>query len=141
MKPHVIKQDREAGQALLLVVLGFGIFLIGAAGLAVETLPDRHVWAKGGRLRPMGDTWSRFDEVRKRISKRGSDMSFADFLSRHAFPRPVKELARMTVEDIVMEPLLIHGAKADATARAQVRTLAPCRTAVTRQTPSPMKPV
>jgi monoamine oxidase len=69
-----------------------------AAGLAVETLPDRHVWARGGRLRPMGDIWSRFDEVRKRISTRGSDVSVADFLARHSFPRPVKQLARMTVE-------------------------------------------
>src|SRR5258706_11992631 len=45
-----------------------------AAGLAVETLPDRHVWAKDGRLRPMGDTLSRFDRVRMRLSKREADI-------------------------------------------------------------------
>ena len=76
-----------------------------AAGLAVETLPDRHVWAKDGHLRPMGDTWSRFDEVRKRISKRGADVSVADFLARHRLSRPVKELVRMMVEGYHAAPV------------------------------------
>src|SRR4029453_17546580 len=66
-----------------------------AAGLAVETLPDRHVWAKEGRLRPMGDTWSRFDAVRKRIPKRGQDMSVAEFLARHDLPSSSKTLPRL----------------------------------------------
>lgn len=76
-----------------------------AAGLAVETLPDRHVWAKDGRLRPMGDTWSRFDQVRKRISKRGGDVSVAEFLARHALPRPAREAARMMVEGYHAAPV------------------------------------
>ena len=76
-----------------------------AAGLAVETLPDRHVWAKDGRLRPMGDTWSRFDEVRKRISKRGSDVSIADFLTRAALPPAARRFARMMVEGYHAAPL------------------------------------
>ena len=86
-----------------------------AAGLAVETLSDRHVWAKGGRLRPMGDMWSRFDAVRKRISTRGSDVAFAEFLARHSFPRPVKQLARMMVE----------GYHAASVARMSAQALAP----------------
>jgi len=69
-----------------------------AAGLAVETLPDRHVWAKDGRLRPVGDAWSRFDAVRKRIPKRGQDVSVAAFLARHDLPPSSKTLARMMVE-------------------------------------------
>jgi monoamine oxidase len=76
-----------------------------AAGLAVEILPDRHVWAKDGQLRPMGDTWSRFDSVRKRISKRGSDVSVADFLARQTLPRPAKEFARMMVEGYHAAPV------------------------------------
>jgi monoamine oxidase len=76
-----------------------------AAGLAVETLPDRHVWARGGRLRPMGDMWSRVDAVRKRISTRRSDVSFADFLARHALPAPAKQLARMMVEGYHAAPV------------------------------------
>jgi monoamine oxidase len=76
-----------------------------AAGLAVETLPDRHVWARGGRLRPMGDTWSRFDAVRKRISTRGSDVSVADFLARQALPPAARRLARMMVEGYHAAPV------------------------------------
>jgi monoamine oxidase len=75
------------------------------AGLAVETLPDRHVWAKDGRLRPMGDTWSRFDRVRQRISKRGADVSIADFLARAALPPAAKQVARMMVEGYHAAPL------------------------------------
>ncbi len=38
-----MKRDREAGQALLLVILGLSIFLIGAAGLAVD---GSHLYAQ-----------------------------------------------------------------------------------------------
>lgn len=71
---------------------------VRAARLALEAVPDRHAWARAGRMRPMRDTWTRFDEVRKRIPQHGRDMSFAEFLSRRAFPRPIKELARLLVE-------------------------------------------
>jgi len=76
-----------------------------AAGLGVEELPDRHVWAKGGRRRPTGDLWSRFDEVRQRISTRGADVSVADFLSRHALASGGKEIVRMMVEGYHAAPV------------------------------------
>src|SRR5438552_6685058 len=69
-----------------------------AAGRAVETLAGRHAWLRAGHLRPMSDAWSRFDEVRRRIPRRGPDRSFAEFLSRASLPRERKEMARMLVE-------------------------------------------
>src|SRR6185295_19891781 len=76
-----------------------------AAGLAVEILPDRHVWAREGRMKPMGDIWSRFDAVRKRIRKRGQDLSVAEFLARHDLPSSSKTLARMMVEGYHAAPV------------------------------------
>lgn len=92
-----------------------------AAGLAVETLPDRHVWAKEGRLRPMGDTWSRFDAVRKRISKRGPDVSVAEFLARQHLPSSAKTLARMMVEGYHAAPVDQMSAQALAAGDEETR--------------------
>jgi monoamine oxidase len=70
-----------------------------AAGLAVQELPERHAWARGGRWRPLLDMWPRFARVCAGIDPRARDRSFADFLaSRRRVPREERVLARMLVE-------------------------------------------
>lgn len=69
-----------------------------AAGLPVVELPDEHVWAEGGRLRPMGEVWTRFGALLGRIPAKGPDMSFEHFLARRRVPAPAREIARLFVE-------------------------------------------
>jgi monoamine oxidase len=69
-----------------------------AAGLGVVELPDEHVWAEDGRLRPMGEAWMRFGKLLERIPTRGPDMSFERFLARRRVPAPTREMARLFVE-------------------------------------------
>src|SRR5438093_539148 len=69
-----------------------------AAGLAVVELPDEHVWAEGGRLRPMGEVWMRFARLMERIPTKGPDVSFDRFLAQRRVPAPTREMARLFVE-------------------------------------------
>src|SRR5437867_608834 len=69
-----------------------------AAGLPVVELPDGHVWAEDGRLRPMGEVWSRLGELLERIPDRGADLSFARFLAQRRVPAPTRTMARLFVE-------------------------------------------
>jgi monoamine oxidase len=69
-----------------------------AAGLAIVELPDEHLWAEGGRLRSMGEVWSRLERVLKRIRPRGKDVSFEEFLARQRLPGSAREVARLFVE-------------------------------------------
>ena len=69
-----------------------------AAGLAVVELPDEHVWAEDGRLRPMGEVWTRFSKLLERIPTKGPDISFARFLAQRRVPAPTREMARLFVE-------------------------------------------
>ncbi|HEY2946525.1 MAG TPA: NAD(P)/FAD-dependent oxidoreductase [Vicinamibacteria bacterium] len=69
-----------------------------AAGLAVVELPDEHVWAEDGRLRPMGEVWTRFGKLLERIPTTGPDTSFERFLARRRVPAPTREMARLFVE-------------------------------------------
>jgi monoamine oxidase len=69
-----------------------------AAGLAVVELPDEHLWADGGRLRSMGEVWSRLARVMKRIPTRGKDVSFEEFLARQRLPSSARAVARLFVE-------------------------------------------
>ena len=86
-----------------------------AAGLLVESLPDRHAWARGGRLRPIREIWSQFDAVRRRVQVRRPDVSFGDFLDRQQrVARPVKQLVRMLVEGYHAAP--VHRISAHALA-------------------------
>ena len=68
------------------------------AALAVVELPDEHVWAEGGRLRPMGDVWVRLARIFGRIDTRRADRSFAALLSRRRIPAPTLAMARHFVE-------------------------------------------
>ena len=69
-----------------------------AAGLAVVELPDEHVWAERGRLRPMGEVWTRFGTLLERIPTRGADVSFERFLAQRRVPAPTREMARLFAE-------------------------------------------
>jgi monoamine oxidase len=69
-----------------------------AAGLPIVELPDVHVWARAGRLRPMGDVWRQLARLRGRIPARGGDVSFAEFLRRRRVPSELRRLARLFVE-------------------------------------------
>jgi monoamine oxidase len=69
-----------------------------AAGLAVVELPDEHVWAEDGRLRPMGEVWTRFGKLRERIPTKGPDISFELFMAHRRVPAPTREMARLFVE-------------------------------------------
>jgi monoamine oxidase len=69
-----------------------------AAGLSVVELPDQHVWAEDGRLRPMGDVWTRFGALLKRIPTRGPDLSFERFLAQRRIPAPLREMACLFAE-------------------------------------------
>jgi monoamine oxidase len=91
-----------------------------AAGLLVETLPDRHAWAQNGRLRPIRDMWSQFDAVRKRVRTRGADVSFGDFLARQRLTPGVKQLVRMLVEGYHAAPVHRISARALAGGDAEV---------------------
>lgn len=72
--------------------------IAGAAGLAVVDLPDQHVWVEGGRLRPMGQVWTRFGALLESIPKRGPDVSFERFLVRRRVARPLRDMARLFAE-------------------------------------------
>lgn len=68
------------------------------AGLAVVEVPDEHVWAERGRLRPMGDVWARLGRLLGRIDTRGPDVSFASFLARRRAPASTRAMGRLFVE-------------------------------------------
>jgi monoamine oxidase len=69
-----------------------------AAGLPVVELPDEHVWAERGRLRPMGEVWTRFGALLERIPTRGADVSFDRFLAQRRVPAPTRAMARLFAE-------------------------------------------
>lgn len=102
-----------------------------AAGLAVVELPDGHVWAEKGRLRPMGEVWTRFAALMERIPAKGPDMSFARFLAQRRVPAPTREMARLFVEgyfaahvDRVSAQSLVTGAAEDDESQRQYRLAA-----------------
>lgn len=68
------------------------------AGLAVVELTDEHVWAEDGRLRSMGEVWTRLGKALGRIDTRTADVSFEQFLARHRMPGPQRAMARLFVE-------------------------------------------
>jgi monoamine oxidase len=69
-----------------------------AAGLPVVELPDEHVWAERGRLRPMGEVWTRFAALLERIPTRRADVSFERFLTQRRVPAPTRAMARLFAE-------------------------------------------
>jgi monoamine oxidase len=99
-----------------------------AAGLALVELPDEHLWAEGGRLRSMGEVWSRLARVLRRIPARGRDVSFEQFLARRRLPDAARTVARLFVEgyyaahtDRVSARSLAGGMGEDAQSQRQYR--------------------
>lgn len=73
--------------------------ILDAARITAVELPDLHWRANEGSLRPLGDYWSRIDQVRKRIRKTTRDRSFAQFLeSQKSLSSDLRALARAFVE-------------------------------------------
>ena len=58
------------------------------AGLAVVEVPDEHVWTEDGRIRPMGEVWTRLGKALRKIDTRAADVSLETFLARHRVPGP-----------------------------------------------------
>lgn len=69
-----------------------------AAGLPVVELPDVHVWAQKGRLRSMGNFWSRLTKLCRRIPDAGPDVSFAEFMRKRRVSPDLRRTARLFVE-------------------------------------------
>jgi monoamine oxidase len=89
------------------------------AGLAVVELLDQHVWAEDGRLRPMGEVWTRFAALLARIPTKGPDLSFARFLAQRRVPTPTREMARLFIEGYIAAPVDRLSARSAALAGGQ----------------------
>jgi monoamine oxidase len=77
-----------------------------AAGLRVQELPERHVWARAGRWRPQASFWPRFVRLCADIEPHGPDRSFAAWLASRRRPsRETRVLARMLVEGYHAAPI------------------------------------
>jgi monoamine oxidase len=76
-----------------------------AARLPVQEVPERHVWARGGRWRALADSWPRFVRLCARIDTDGPDRSFGRFLARARVPADARELARLMVEGYHAAPV------------------------------------
>jgi oligopeptide/dipeptide ABC transporter ATP-binding protein len=97
------------------ILPGETLGLVGESGCGKSTLGRlliRLIEPSGGTVRFNGTTITGLKGRALREQRRAMQIVFQD---------PFGALnPRMTVEDIVMEPLLIHGARADAAARARV---------------------
>jgi monoamine oxidase len=90
-----------------------------AAEALVQELPEHHVWARGGRWRPMPDFWRTFMTLCARIDVAGPDRSFARFLAARRVPHATRALARMLVEGYHAAPLDDVSARSLAVERAE----------------------
>lgn len=73
--------------------------LARAARLAPAELPERHLLALQGRLRPAGDFWARLDRALKNLPLPArEDVSFREALARTRLPRELRTMAALFVE-------------------------------------------
>ena len=88
--------------------------ILDAAPIASELVPDDHAWMRRGRCAPLRGLWDRFDAVRRRVPRRGPDLSFAEHLRR----------ARVSPEDARVARRLGEGYHAARVDRMSARALA-----------------
>lgn len=69
-----------------------------AASARVVELPDTHVWAERGRLRPMDKMWEGVAALLKRARRLRRDAPFAAWMARQKAPADVRRSARLFVE-------------------------------------------
>jgi monoamine oxidase len=79
--------------------------IVDGAGLGIVEIPDVHVWAGDGRLRPMPDPWTRLARVRRRFASLKQDASARDALRRLRVPASERRLAALFVEGYYAAPL------------------------------------
>jgi monoamine oxidase len=96
----------------------FELLREAGAPLRVVRLPDAHVQRVGSRLRPMKDTWGRFDAIARRLGRSGSDRSIAEELRRRpaAFTPAERRLLTTMVEGYDAAPIELASARALSTA-------------------------
>lgn len=89
-----------------------------AAGLPVLRLPDVQVELRGSRLVPMGDIWSRFDAITRKMRRSGADRSVAAFLRGpgKSLPAGDRRLLVSLVEGYDASPIEIASSHALSTA-------------------------
>jgi len=109
---------RAVDDVSLAINQGETLGLVGESGCGKSTLGRlliRLVEPTAGTIRFDGDDITALGAKAMRVRRKAMQIVFQD---------PYGALnPRMTVEDIVMEPLLIHGARADAAARARVEQM------------------
>lgn len=89
---------------------------VDAAALIAYQLPDNHWWSDDGKWSLVDDFWEQIDRVRRRITDRKRDLSFAQFLRTHRdIPPRLRELACTFVEGY-------HAAHADRISALALRT-------------------
>jgi monoamine oxidase len=72
-----------------------------AAAARVVELPDVHLWARDGRLRPMERAWDDVGPVLRAASRRRRDVSFSEVLAHSRASKAARETARLYVEGYV----------------------------------------
>lgn len=79
--------------------------IVDGAALGIVEIPDVHMWADGGRLRPMRDPWRRVARVRRRFASLKNDVAVGEAIARLRIAAPERRLARLFVEGYYAAPL------------------------------------
>jgi monoamine oxidase len=85
--------------------------------IAITRIPDLHLEARDrGEFRPLGDVWSRFEKITRKMRSDGEDRSVAEFLRRHLLSPSDRRLLKGLVEGYDAAPVTRASEKALSTA-------------------------